>query len=228
MRIKLLVLVCLFASAQFLRAKAIASCFNGYPVYADQQTAYGNTEAQVNCQLASASVSFSLVGLGPVYQNVALVSVGGATHADNGGFASLQLPLVVLGGPPQGRLLIRFHSLVDYFSVASNAYASAQVGDWGFTAYGPGDPSGLVDYTRGQPIDLLITASGGACPTCFGGVGGFSASMLIGEIDILNAGADTLAEGAQIEVVPEPGCLWLGAAGLCALGVLRRRPDPSA
>src|ERR1019366_1000649 len=112
MRIKLFVLVCLFASAQFLRAKAIASCFNGYPVYADQQIAYGNTEAQVNCQLASASVSFSLVGLGPVYQNVALVSVGGVTHADNGGFASLQLPLVVLGGPPQGRLLIRFHSLV--------------------------------------------------------------------------------------------------------------------
>ena len=47
-------------------------------------------------------------------------------------------------------------------------------------------------------------------------------------IDILNAGDDRLAQMAHLEVAPEPGCLWLGVAGLCVLGLLRRPRDPAA
>lgn len=221
MRIKLLMLACLFASAQFLGAEAIATCAYGYPVTVERQAAYGDTEAQVDCQFASASVSFSLVGSGGLYADVASLSIHGDFHVDSGAYASLRLPLVVVGGPPQGLLEIYGGLNLDLFSFASFGYAWMQVGDW----FGQG--LGHIGYTRGQPIDLWIGASAGSCPSCAGGgVGGYRASVGITGIAILNASGDHLAEMAHLEVAPEPGCLWLGAAGLCALGVLRRHRDP--
>jgi hypothetical protein len=228
MRIKLWILACLCASAQFLGATAIASCSYGYPVRVEQQAAYGDTAAQVNCQSASASVSFSLVRAGPEdpeYIDVVLLSILGDTHADSGAGASLRLPLVVVGGPPQGRLLINGLFSVELFSHASSGHGSMQVGDWWFS--GAQSLPALIDYTRDQPFDLSIEAGAGACVSCAGGAGGYRATVEI-SIDLLNAGDDYLAKMAHLEVAPEPGCLWLGAAGLCALGVVRRHRDPAA
>ena len=168
MKAKLLILVCLVASCRFLGAEAIARCSYGNPTRVEQ-AAYGDTEAQVDCQLASASVSFSLLGPGPEYAGVAFLSIHGDFHVDSGAVASLRLPLVVVGGPPQGRLVINGQFSVELFSHASSGYASMQVGDGPFDD----DLPAVFGYTRGQPFDFSIEAGAGACVSCAGGIGGY-------------------------------------------------------
>jgi len=145
MRIKLFLVAYLFASAQFLRAEAIAGC-RWYPF--PYKEAYGATAAQVDCQVASASVSFSLVGPGPAYYDVVSLSIeGGPGGLDTGAWASPRVPLVVVGGPPRGRLKIYSYKDV-VLSYASFGYAWMQIGDHGL-GYDPYPE--FVGYTRGQP-----------------------------------------------------------------------------